>query len=332
MKKLNLIPALIALTLMFGCKKNPDGVKPTTTTSTNSLIADSVTVYAGSFVANPNIVNPLATNGVLSSAAFGGPMGMTMDASGNLYVADYYSDDIRKITPGGMVSTISTGIDMPSYIAIDASGNLYVTFAQIDKVMPNGSLSMLSHAAFIGLTADNNGNIYASTPTQIMKLDQLSGQMVPYAGTTTAGSADGAVSAASFTNIESLAADKSGNLFVMDGNSIRIINIAKGQVKTLTLKGSPQFANPQGIAVDQWDNVYVANYGNNADGFILKVTADGMVSNFAGNAQRPANAAGLSGQPLSVSFEGPQGIFILPSGNILVSCYDNVIQEIITHK
>src|SRR6202012_6036913 len=111
---------LFAVTLILGCKKNPDVVKPATTTSTNSLIADSVTVYAGSYVPNPNIVNPVAINGPLSSATFGGPMGMTMDASGNLYVADYYSDDIRKITPGGMVSTVSTGMDMPSYIAMDA--------------------------------------------------------------------------------------------------------------------------------------------------------------------------------------------------------------------
>lgn len=333
MKKLNLIPILLAVALVIGCSKNSSNtVKPATTTATNSLVADSVRVYAGAYNPNPNIVNPLVTNGLMSSAVFAGPMGMTMDASGNLYIADYYSDDIRKITPAGMVSTISTGMDMPSYIAMDASGNMYVTYVQIDKVMPNGSLNELSNDPFIGLTADNNGNIYSATPTQIMKLDQSSGKMDVYAGTGASGSADGAISTASFASIQSLAADKSGNLFAMDGNSIRIINIAKGQVQTLALKGSPLFVSPQDIAVDQWDNIYVVNYGNDADGFILKVAADGTVSNFAGNAKRPANAAGLSGQPLSVSFEGPQGIFILPSGNILVSCYDNVIQEIVTHK
>ncbi len=100
----------------------------------------------------------------------------------------------------------------------------------------------------------------------------------------------------------------------------------------MALKGSPQFATPQGIEVDQWGNIYVANYGDNAIGFILKVAPDGTVSTFAGNKQRPVNAASLSGKPQSVSFEGPQGIFILPSGNILVASYDNVIQEIVTHK
>jgi uncharacterized protein YjiK len=156
--------------------------------------------------------------------------------------------------------------------------------------------------------------------------------MVVYAGTGASGSADGTLSTASFTNIESLAADKNGNLFAMDGNSIRSINMGTGQVHTLTLNTSQPFATPEGIAVDQWDNIYVVNYGNNADGYILKVATDGTVSNFAGNKQRPANAAGLSGQPQSVSFEGPQGIVILPSGNILISSYDNVIQEIVTHE
>src|SRR5436305_1234967 len=87
MKKLNLIPLLCLLTFVFGCKKNnPNTVKPSNATTTNSLMADSVVVYAGSYDPNPNILTPVVANGALSSATFGGPMGMTMDAAGNLYI------------------------------------------------------------------------------------------------------------------------------------------------------------------------------------------------------------------------------------------------------
>jgi len=344
MKKLNLIPVVFLLILVFGCHKDSlKSVKPatppatttpgTTSTTTNSLIADSVRIYAGMYEENPNITKPVIVNGPLSKAVFSGPMGMTMDAAGNLYVAEYWGDDIRKITPDGTVSTVSPYIDMPNYIAVDGSGKIYVTYDVIAQLMPNDSLQVIDNSGkIIGLTTDNNGNIYAATPTQILKLDPSTGKMVAYAGSLKTGAADGDISAASFTFIYSMAADKNGNLFVMDNNSIRIVNLAQGQVKTLALKGSADFINPMGIAVDQWDNVYVANYGTNSNGYILKITADGTVSNFAGSKQRATNAAGVVGQPQSVALEGPQGIFILPSGNILVSCYDNVIQEIVTHK
>lgn len=334
MKNLTLISCLFLATLIFGCSKS--AVKPststtttttTTTASTNSLVADSVTVYAGLMKMNPTIVNSTKM-----SSTFSGPVGMAVDASGNLFVAEYNSDDIRKISTNGMVSTISTGIDMPEYLAFDASGNLYVTFGQLDKVSSSGVLSKVGNGIFFGLAADKTGNIYAATQTQIMKLDQTSGKLVAYAGTGTAGMADGALTSASFTNIISMAADQNGNLYVLDGTSIRVVSTTK--VQTLALKQSNPFSNPQGIAVDQWDNVYVANYGGSgvANGYILEIGPDGTVSNFAGSGKTATTTSSLSGTAQSASFYGASGITILPSGNMLVSSYGNVIQEIFTHN
>lgn len=75
-----------------------------------------------------------------TAALFFNPEGITIDASGNLYIGDLGNDRIRKITPAGYVGTIAGGIkgnangiaaeahfDAPTGIAIDASGNLYVT-------------------------------------------------------------------------------------------------------------------------------------------------------------------------------------------------------------
>ena len=334
MKNLNLFLALFATGAIFGCKKSSlNAVKPSTSTSslTNSLIADSVRIYAGKVAENP-----VELDGPLSKATFWGPGGMTLDASGNLYVGDYYGDDIRKITPDGMVSTISTGIDMPEYLAFDASGKLYMTYNKIVQVLPTGSLSLIDSANYDGLAADNSGNVYAATLQRIMKLDPSTGKMNVYAGTGKVGSTDGDLSTATFTYIEGITFDKKGNIFVLDSNSIRIVDVANSQVKTLTLKGSQSpFNNPQGLAVDQWDNVYVANYGdsNSGNGYILKITPDGTASNFAGNRQKSGNPGGLQGAAQSVSFDGATGIILLPSGNFLVGCMSgNVIQEIITHK
>jgi len=81
-------------------------------------------------------------NGQGAAASFNGPSGITVDAAGNVLVADYFSNTIRKITAGGLVSTLAgspassygaadgTGpaalFNGPQSIAVDSAGNAYV--------------------------------------------------------------------------------------------------------------------------------------------------------------------------------------------------------------
>jgi hypothetical protein len=52
------------------------------------------------------------TDGTGGAASFSFPKGVAVDGSGNVYVADYYNDTIRKVTPSGAVSTI---VGVPPY-------------------------------------------------------------------------------------------------------------------------------------------------------------------------------------------------------------------------
>ncbi|QTE34877.1 NHL repeat-containing protein [Mucilaginibacter gossypii] len=88
-----------------------------------------------------------AADGQGAAASFHNPAGVALDASGNLYVADYANNKIRKVTPQGMVTTIAgTGVygfangpgasasfRLPTDIAINSSGDLYV--ADLDNNM-----------------------------------------------------------------------------------------------------------------------------------------------------------------------------------------------------
>jgi len=90
-----------------------------------------------------------STNGTGASALFRVPIGVAVDGSGNVYVADEYNESIREITPGGVVSTVAgTGamsyvngngtvatFDLPYGVAVDGSGNLYVadTFNMVTR-------------------------------------------------------------------------------------------------------------------------------------------------------------------------------------------------------
>ncbi|MBC7456277.1 MAG: gluconolaconase [Massilia sp.] len=100
-------------------------------------------------------------DGAAAQALFNGPIGVAVDAKGNLFVADSYNDRIRKIGVDGMVSTIAGGLapgfqdgpaatalfDTPTGLALDLAGNLYIADAQngaVRKLDANGQVSTLA--------------------------------------------------------------------------------------------------------------------------------------------------------------------------------------------
>src|SRR5215475_9404090 len=64
--------------------------------------------------------------GPAASAQLNGPMGMAMDAAGNLFVADRDANVVRRISAKGLISTVATGLNGPYAVAVDSAGTLYV--------------------------------------------------------------------------------------------------------------------------------------------------------------------------------------------------------------
>jgi len=89
-----------------------------------------------------------ATDSSGTKAAFNAPFGVAADASGNVYVADSRNYKIRKISSGGVVTTLAgkgsagaadalaTGasFNLPQGVAVDASGNVFVADAGNNKI------------------------------------------------------------------------------------------------------------------------------------------------------------------------------------------------------
>jgi streptogramin lyase len=253
-------------------------------------------------------------NGAGNIARFDHPFGITIDQSGNLYIADQGNSLIRKITPANIVST----------------------YAGMYKVMgeTNGSDSLSNFRGPFGVAADGSGNIYiADAGNNVIRLISPAGTVSTFAGTGVPGSADG-TDTATFNSPIGVAADQAGNVYVADyeNHLIRKVTTA-GVVSTIAGKtGIPGFTDgadtaarfnlPEALAVDAAGNVYVADAGNDA---IRKIATDGTVTTLAGNGS-PGKGNGTG---RSASFNSPFGIAVDAAGNVYVAdSGNNLIRKI----
>ena len=254
-----------------------------------------------------------SADGAGSAARFVQPAGVAVDGAGNVYVADSFSNTIRKLGNGGVVTTLAgtaggrggsdgTGsaaqFNAPTGVAVDAAGNVYVADTgnnTVRKITSGGVVTTLAGAA--GLF----------------------------------GSADGTGSAARFSQPSGVAVDAAGNVYVADTGNNTIRKITSGGVVT-TLAGAAgpgnigaadgpgsvaRFNGPQSVAVDNAGSVYVADSLNAA---IRKITSDGVVTTLAGTAGTLGVADG-SGS--AAQFNRPASVAVDSAGNLYVADFVN---------
>lgn len=196
------------------------------------------------------------TNGTGSAASFYYPNDLAIDTAGNLYVADSGNNAIRKVTPGGVVSTVAGG-------GIGAVGST------------NGAAASATFNAPRGVAVDAAGNVYVADTGNHLIRKIAAGQVTTFAGSTLSGFfggfANGTGTASMFDVPMDVAVDGAGNVYVSDVNNhlIRfitpngVVTTLAGTTKTSGFQDGPAlsatFGAPWSVAVDSAGNVYVSD-------------------------------------------------------------------------
>ena len=309
-----------------------------------SLVTHSDSVTGGSSsVASCSIITTIAGDGFdagLSSGGFAGgysgdggsataaelnsPFGIAMDSAGNIYFSDGSNNRIRKITPGGIITTIA--------------GNGYSAGSGGGYSGDGGPATAAELFSPRGIALDNSGNIFFSDiGNNVVRKISPTGIISTYAGNGRGVfSGDGGPATDAGISIgPGLATDMHGNLYITDegNNLIRKVNtdgiistfaghyVAGGSTSTYSGDGGPATAadmfRPSGVCVDRVGNVYIAEVLGNR---IRKVATTGIISTVAGVGA--AGRTGDGGPATAATLANPISVCVDNLGNLYTS--DNI--------
>ncbi|MGZ5568571.1 MAG: immunoglobulin domain-containing protein, partial [Limisphaerales bacterium] len=204
-------------------------------------------------------------DGTGSAAQFNYPHDVAVDSSGNVYVADTWNHTIRKITSGGVVSTLA---------------GQAATFGDSDGTGANVGTNIARFYAPFGVAVDSSLNVYvADTYNHTIRKITAAGVVSTLAGLGGSyGNVDGTNNVARFFFPQSIAVDTSGNLFVLDSGNHTIRKLTASGTNwvvttvagTANLSGiadgaglSARFFSPAGLGINSSSTLAVADLGNN---------------------------------------------------------------------
>ncbi len=249
-----------------------------------------------------------------------GPVAVSADLGGNIYVADIRNNRIRRIAASGIITTVagsgtgtggysgdggqatSASLNSPSSVCVDVNGNIFIADCgndRIRKVNTSGVISTIAGNGTAGFSGDG-----------------------------------GAATNAKLSMPLGVAVDTSGNVYIADANNCRIRKVnTSGIISTLVGSGTCGFSGDGGsavsadisvlgVSVDIMRNVYIASAGR-----IRKVNLSGIINTIVGTGGVGFSGDGGLATAAQINVYGPPAIDIY--GYIYIAdCYNNRIRKV----
>jgi uncharacterized protein (TIGR03437 family) len=312
-------------------------------------------------VSTAGIITTIGGNGIRSSsgdggpaiaASIGGPFGIAVDASGNIFVADQSGDRVRMISASGIISTVAGNgtegysgdggvatdaeLVQPFGVAVDSAGNLYIAdreSGRIREVSSAGIIITIASTTFFsaptGVARDAFGNVYVadSGANLILKVSGANVLQVAGNGATQFSGDGGPAASAQMNELAGLALDQAGNLYVADFLNGRVREISTAGIITTVAGAGPggavpgdggpatkaRLVYPEGLAFDSAGNLYIAD---SYDSRVRKVSPGGTITTVAGNGTQ--GFFGDGGPATSAQLANPCGVAVDAQGNLYI--------------
>jgi Ca2+-binding RTX toxin-like protein len=264
-------------------------------------------------VAGTGVSGYSGEGGQATSAQLNHPLDVEVDASGNVFVADFLNHRVRRISTAGIITTVAGTVNgyagdggpataarlsFPRGIALDADGNLLIADsgnARIRRVDSNATITTVAGSGLTGLSGDG-----------------------------------GMAGAAELSDPYDVATDKAGNFYVADLGNHKVRKVdADGVITTLAGTGVAGFSGdgqavttslngPVRVAADTAGNVYVADSNNLR---IRKVTPGGIMVTIAGT--DVGGNSGDGGQAMAAQLNTPTGLEVRADGSLVFADFWN---------
>jgi sugar lactone lactonase YvrE len=267
------------------------------------------TVVANTFVHGegkaPAIAFGPGTQLTLPTSGLSAPSSVTVDALGDVFIADRSNNQVYEIPAGCNSSACQTtlpvlGLSDPSDVTVDGAGNIYIADTvnnRVVKLMP-AAIGYNDATVGSGLTlpssvaVDGAGNVYIATNGgEVVEVPTNGGAQITL------------VSGLALPS--SVAADGSGNVYIADSGNNRVLEVPAGCITSACQIVVPAVGlnGPESVAVDGAGDVYITDQNNNR---VIEVPAGGG-----------PQATVMNGLNL------PEGIAVDRAGNVFIADENN---------